>query len=210
MRELVTCDYKLDPEYLDQMKRHAAVHVAEDWSKLRDNPPTSHPARYLMAYTALKEFALVGTLGNLNRALGAIALLSSVTSMEVLKFLRDLVAEKTGQSLALDQFKIEAFEIKRGVCVVITLPMARYMPEAHMVGIVTDASFTNPSITNPEREFSIHYFALEKDAFDAVLCGWQLIGENLHKNYGVKVKPEVNDFVDACEKLWVAGKCKFD
>jgi hypothetical protein len=211
-KKQIDCNYGLESRCMDFLKRHAEVHTRQDWARCKGDPRgVSFSARYLLAYSALKEFSLAGTLSVFNGAIGPLALASKETSKETLKFLCDLVAGETGETLPLEQFAVEAFAISNGSCVVVTFPPPKAAPEPYMVGIATDANLETATSAKPNDKQTIaHYFSLElTHDGPPIVCGWQLLGGSHRRNYQLRADPDVSRFVQAIERLWTSGEYRF-
>jgi hypothetical protein len=67
LRQRITCNFALDAKCIEFLKERAAIHLRQDWNMLRElrrrDPTIAFSARYAMAYSAMKEFALAGTEG---------------------------------------------------------------------------------------------------------------------------------------------------
>ena len=233
-RKRIACDIELDSEPMEFLKRHALVHVGVDWEMLsRQRRFSSH---YLMAFSALRHFALGGTASIFNGAIGLIALLSSKTSNESLNYLCDLVAKETHTPLLpADSFRVNGFEIQDGSCVVVTLPEPAEFPEAHMIGIVTDATLDAPATGANKRRWtrlvglftgaqtpartvklrgekaSVMYFSMER--LNSRLKASEELSTRLARwdrmqrhDLGPGPIPTLERFVDVLERQWMADR----
>lgn len=86
MKRRIQCTYKIDSPCMEFLTRHTGVHLRQDWRMAKADPRHSFSAHYILAFSALKEFGLAGTLSIFNGAIGAIALSSNATSQTALKF----------------------------------------------------------------------------------------------------------------------------
>jgi hypothetical protein len=206
MIKSITCNLTLESEQIQFLKRHTAVH-SRDWRLLMSKVAFPFTARTALAYGAILEFVFAGTLSIFNAAIGPIALLSTASSKDTIRYLCDLVAKETGESLPVDEFRVLAFEISGGSCIVVTLPAPKADHEAHLVGIVTDSPLGGAGTEKSKEEpVSLIYISLEaSERSNPTLAEWRFRYELCHTAYGIEVKPEVTPFVDAIEKLMTSG-----
>jgi hypothetical protein len=200
----VECVGRLDEDSLEFLKRHAFVHLRHDL-RMMSAGGRSLSAGYMFAYSALRHFALAGTLSVFNGAIGPMALLSKETSQEILKHLTDVVNEEMKSDLHPYRYSVDAFSIKGATCVVVTPPVPSGAPEPHLIAIVTGANITKADSAKNESSHNVLYFSLEHSRVGGgnrtILGGWTHDGR---RNYGFGPNPVVEDFVACVERVWVS------
>ncbi|MFZ1010113.1 MAG: hypothetical protein WAN65_24965 [Candidatus Sulfotelmatobacter sp.] len=180
------------------------VKLEAQWAKEKKETASSD---YVFSYSALKHFALGGAISIYNNAIGLMALLSAETSIETLRFLCDLVNDEMAGSLSPYQISIDAFEIRHGTVVTVSMPFPSEIPEAYMIAIATNASLARASDQKEETaEINTLYFSLERAAprlgYPRTMVGrWD---RSSRKNYGDGPIPAVANFVECVERIWVS------
>jgi hypothetical protein len=198
-------DGTLGEDRLTFLKNHASVHLRYDLRVVMANLRGFSP-EYVFAYSALRHFALAGTLSLFNRAVGIAAILSPQSSIDCLRFLCELVNKETGSTLSPYRISVDAFEITGGLCATISFPVPARTAEAHIVGIVTDAKLDTAAKGTADENTNVLFFSLER-ADPARGFPRTVLGQWFHegrRNYGFGPNPTLPDFLECVERVWVS------
>lgn len=205
LRRRLSCKLTLGAREMEFLKRHSLVHLRFDLRMMRNQPPSI--AHYLFAHSALRHFALGGTLSLFNGAIGAIALANSETSQTIIQYLCEIVSQETGDMLHPHQIQADAFALREGSCVVVIMPAPTTIAGAYFVGIVTNATLEDEKIASAsDKAINVLYFTLEL-AQEKYNFKRTMLGEWKHtnrKNYGYGPNPNLDDFVECVERVWIS------
>ena len=111
-------------------------------------------------------------------------------------------------SLAENIF-VEGLAMKGASCAMVRMPPVQTKLEAHLIAVVLGADL-EAAAPEPSRDAPLHYFTLEsaqsRTAYQrALVCEWK--ADRTRRNYGVGPRPNVEDFAEIVEKIWVSRIC---